>query len=126
LRWAVELVLGEIRENKLLGRREVKAEVLHQGSPTPTRQEIKEAIASQLGTKPELVYIRHIYTEAGIGASRVEAHIYDSEEVAKATEPLYIIARNTPDGKKLLEEAKKKRAERREKRRRKKKGAAKK
>lgn len=123
---AVDLKLEQIRENKLLGRREVVALIIHQGASTPTRQQIREAVAAQLGVEPNMVYVRKIATEFGLGASRAEVHVYSSEDAAKAVEPLYIIARNLPDGKKLLEEAKKRRAEVREKKRRKKKGAAKK
>lgn len=120
----MELKLGEIKDNRPLGRREIYAEVAHMGASTPTRQGLREAIAAQLGVKPELVYIRHVYTAFGAGISEIEAHVYDSEELAKRIEPLYVVARNAPDGKKLLEEAKKLKAERREKRRRKKRGAA--
>ncbi len=122
----MDLRLEQIKENKLLARREVVALITHEGGSTPTRQQVREAIASQLGVKPELVFVRRILTEFGRGASKAEVHIYDSEEQAKVVEPLYVIARNLPDGKKLLEEVKKKKAEIREKKRRKKKGASKK
>ncbi len=122
----MELKLETIRENKLLARREIVATIVHSGSSTPTRQQVREAVAAQLGVKPELVFIKKILTEFGRGVSRAEVHVYDSEATAKVVEPLYIIARNSPDGKKLLEEAKKRKAEIREKKRRKKKGAAKK
>lgn len=121
----MELKLEQIKENKLLGRREVVALIVHEGAPTPTRQQVKEAVASQLGVSPELVLVKNIETEFGRGVSRAEVHVYDSEAQAKIIEPLYIIARNLPDGKKLLEEARKRKAEIREKKRRKKKGAKK-
>ncbi len=122
----MELKLEQIRENKLLGRREVVALIAHEGASTPTRQQVREAVASQLGVSPELVFVRSIKTEFGRGVSKAEVHVYSSEAQAKVVEPLYIIARNLPDGKKLLEEAKRRKAELREKKRRKKKGAKKK
>jgi small subunit ribosomal protein S24e len=51
-----------------------------------------------------------------------EVHIYGDSKLARALEPLYVLARNLgEEGKKLLEEARKKRAERRERRRKKRK-----
>jgi small subunit ribosomal protein S24e len=126
MRPAVELKLEAMKENKLLARREAVVVISHDGAPTPTSQQVRETVASQLGTRPELVFVRKILTEFGRGVSRAEIHIYESESVAKIVEPLYIVARNLPNGKALLEEAKKRKAEIREKKRRKKKGAAKK
>lgn len=122
----MEAKLESVRENRLLNRRETIVVIFHQGQGTPTRQQIREFVASQLGVSQDAVFVRKIESSFGLGMSKAEVHVYNSSDVAKAVEPAYIIARNIPDGKKILEEIKKRRAERREKRRRKKKGAAKK
>ena len=111
-----------IRENKLLGRREALVEALHLNASTPTRQEVREWVAKQLGVDVANVFVRRIRTSYGVGKSLAEVHIYGDSKLARVLEPLYILARNLgEEGKKLLEEARKRRAERREKRRKRKK-----
>ncbi len=111
-----------IRENRLLGRREVLVEATHPKASTPTRQAVREWVAKQLGVDVVNVFVRRIRTEYGVGRSVAEIHVYGDSKLARALEPLYILARNLgEEGRKLLEEARKKRAERREKRRKRKK-----
>jgi small subunit ribosomal protein S24e len=111
-----------IRENKLLGRREVLVDAAHPTSSTPTRQVVREWVAKQLGVDVVNVFVRRIRTDYGLGRSVAEVHIYGDSKLARALEPLYVLARNLgEEGKKLLEEARKRRAERREKRRKKRK-----
>jgi SSU ribosomal protein S24E len=110
-----------IRENKLLARREVLVEALHPKASTPTRQSVREWVAKQLGVDVANVFVRKIKTEYGLGRSVAEVHVYEDSKLARALEPLYILARNVgEEGKKLLEEVRRRRAERREKKRRKK------
>lgn len=111
-----------IRENKLLNRRELVVEAMHQKASTPTRQSVREWVAQQLGVDVANVFVRKIKTEYGIGKSVAEVHIYNDQKLARVIEPLYIITRNLgEEGKKLMEEIKKRRSERREKKRKKKK-----
>jgi len=111
-----------IRENKLLARRELLVEAVHQNASTPTRQSVREWVAKQLGIDISNVFVRRIKTEFGRGRSLAEVHVYNDSKIARVIEPLYILARNLgEEGKKLLEEAKKRRNERREKKKRKKK-----
>ena len=111
-----------IRENKLLGRREALVEALHPNASTPTRQAVREWVAKQLGVDVANVFVRRIRTSYGVRRSLAEVHIYGDSKLARVLEPLYILARNLgEEGKKLLEEARKRRAERREKRRKRKK-----
>lgn len=110
-----------IRENKLLARRELLVEAAHLNASTPTRQSVREWVSKQLGVDVSSVFIRRIRTQYGLGKSVAEIHVYYDSKLARAIEPLYILARNLgEEGKKLLEEARKKRNERREKKRRKK------
>ncbi|AFA38780.1 Ribosomal protein S24E [Pyrobaculum oguniense TE7] len=113
--------ISAIRENKLLARREVLVEISHQKAPTPTRKDVREWVAKQLGVDVSSVFIRKIKTEYGIGKSVAEVHVYSDGKMARIIEPLYIHARNLgEEGKKLLEEVRKKRSERREKKRKRK------
>ena len=109
-----------IRENKLLGRRELLVEAAHINASTPTRQNVREWVSKQLGVDVSNVFIRRIKTQYGVGKSVAEIHVYNDSKLARVIEPLYILARNLgEEGKKLLEEARKRRNERREKKRKK-------
>jgi small subunit ribosomal protein S24e len=111
-----------IRENKLLGRRELLVEAAHINASTPTRQNVREWVSKQLGVDVSNVFVRRIKTQYGAGKSVAEIHVYTDSKLARITEPLYILARNLGDeGKKLLEEVRKRRNERREKKRKRKK-----
>lgn len=98
-------ILGQ-RTNPLLQRKEVEAVVYHVGLSTPQRLQIREELAKALGVDKDLVYVVHVYTQYGIGVSRVIAHIYDDKKVAELVEPLYVRLRNMPrdEAKKILDQ----------------------
>ncbi|MGC9049662.1 30S ribosomal protein S24e [Pyrobaculum sp.] len=107
-----------IRENKLLGRRELLVEAAHLNVSTPMRQSVREWVSKQLGVDVSNVFVRKIKTQYGVGKSVAEIHVYNDSKLARVIEPLYILARNLgEEGKKLVEEARKRRNERREKKR---------
>ena len=97
--------------NPLLQRKEVKAVVYHVGLPTPQRLQLREELAKALGSSPELTYVTHVYTQYGIGVSRVEAHVYFDKNTAELVEPLYVKLRNMPkdQAKKIMDEIRSKR-----------------
>jgi len=86
----------EERENKLLGRKELKIMVFHDLKGTPTRQDLRKLLAEMYKVPLERIYIWRIKTLYGIGRSVVEAGIYESEERAKAIEPKYVLERHSP------------------------------
>jgi len=94
---SIEVV--EVRENKLIGRREVTLRVEHFGKGTPKRLEMREKIAELFKVPLDSVYVRNIKTEYGMNVTWVTAHIYDSSERALEIEPEYIIRRNKPEEK---------------------------
>jgi small subunit ribosomal protein S24e len=93
----------EERYNPLIRRRELVLRVFHGGEGTPSRGLLKKAIASLYNADLNTVYIRSIKTEYGMCASRVEVHIYDSPERARAFEPEYIIKRDEESLSKLAQ-----------------------
>ncbi|MEL9909102.1 MAG: 30S ribosomal protein S24e [Desulfurococcus sp.] len=84
----------EERYNPLIKRIELKLRVGHPGEGTPSKGLLRLELAKVYGKNVNLVYIRNVETEYGLGVSLVEAHIYDSEERVKLFEPEYIIKRN--------------------------------
>ena len=116
----VKLTIDKVVDNPLLRRKEVYATIYHVGVSTPSRLQVRDELAKALGAQADLVYVIHVYTQYGVGVSRVEAHIYEDKKVAEAVEPLYVRLRNMP-----RDEAKKIREEIRSRRRAAKKPAAK-
>lgn len=87
------------RRNELLKRNEVIFSISHDGSPTPSRIEVRREIARILRVNAERVYVRKIESVTGTATSIGEAHIYDSQDQARVIEPEYIIRRNTQQAK---------------------------
>lgn len=79
-------------DNKLLGRREIEAEVSFDAA-TPKRAEIKQAICGKVGANPELMVLRRVSASFGTKAVRVVAHLYPAREALMGTEPVHIRVR---------------------------------
>ena len=87
-------------EFPLLGRSRIVFEVDHAGSSTPKKETIKSEVAKETKVNPELVSIKHIYSNFGLQKAKVIAHIYKDEKTLKFLE--------TPKGKKEKKVKKKK------------------
>jgi small subunit ribosomal protein S24e len=88
---------GEIVEDKynpLIKRREVVIRIAHIGKSTPSRGLVRHEVAKAYNVDVNLVYVREIRTEYGMGVSNAVIHIYESVERAKQFEPPHIIKRN--------------------------------
>ena len=91
----MELKVVSYRYNPLLERKEVYFEVDHSDiRSTPRRADVRKALAEHFGVEIERVIVRKIETMTGTMIARGEAHIYDSEEMARFVEPDYILKRN--------------------------------
>ena len=98
----VDLGLGEgyeayitgDRYNPLIKRRELEITVLHVGKSTPSRIQMRMAVAKALNVDVKRVYVRRLKTEYGLGRTIAEVHVYDSVERALKFEPKHIIERN--------------------------------
>jgi len=76
----------EKKENPLLSRTEILAEISFEKA-TPPDEEVKKQIASQLKVDEALVVVKNIYTEFGSPNAKVTAFIYDSKKALEKTEP---------------------------------------
>ncbi len=96
--------------NPLLKRKEVNIEVDHERQGTPSRLELRKAVASKYNTKPENVYVVDMETRTGTQNSLCVVEVYDDAEIAKQTVPKYIQTRNLPpeERKKVREQEAKK------------------
>ncbi len=82
--------------NPLLKRKEVHVEVDHDAGGTPSRIDLRKAIAAKYNTKPENVYVLNVETKTGTQSALCEAEVYDDPQSAQRTVPKYIQVRNLP------------------------------
>lgn len=81
-------------ENKLLKRREIEA-VMQNSSSTPTRAEIKKAIAKQLKVDEDLVVVNHIGSYFGVPNINIKAKVYDDKKSLEMNARPHMVKRNT-------------------------------
>jgi small subunit ribosomal protein S24e len=74
----MEVELTTVKENPLMDRREVKAEVKHEGEATPSKEDVKSRLAADLGLESENINVKHVYT--GYGNQSSEAFLNINEE----------------------------------------------
>uniref|UniRef100_A0A7C1T199 Small ribosomal subunit protein eS24 n=1 Tax=Thermofilum pendens TaxID=2269 RepID=A0A7C1T199_THEPE len=83
------------RYNKLVGRRELRVALSHEGRGTPSRKEVIEALRNHLKLpESQVIIVKKLLTEYGMGRSTALIHVYDSMERAKMFEPAYILRRH--------------------------------
>ncbi|MBW3010687.1 hypothetical protein KY326_00525 [Candidatus Woesearchaeota archaeon] len=63
---------------------------------TPSRLELRNRLAAQLGVKENLVVIKNVFTDFGARSGRIEACVYKSEEALKKVESEKMIKKHTP------------------------------
>jgi small subunit ribosomal protein S24e len=90
----MELKIQENKENALLDRREIVFTLRHDGETTPSRTQVRQLVASQVGTKTENVVVESMHTEYGRGVSRGVARAYKSADAARTTERVHLLKRN--------------------------------
>ncbi len=101
----MEVTITQQQYNPLLKRKEIAFTINHsQTRGTPTRLEVRSALADMLKTKIEVIYVKSIKTKAGTMTAIGEANAYDSLEQAQHIEAKYIIERNQPKEKKEVAE----------------------
>ena len=73
-------------EHKLLDRKRITAEVVHDKNKTPSKQEIIKELSQRLNINPELINLRHIYTHFGATKSKIIANVYNNLTMLKSLE----------------------------------------
>lgn len=90
----MEIKVTEIRENKLLGRREIYFDILHEGEPTPSRADVKGKLVAMLDLNPGTVVIQYIRSYFGSSVSKGYAKAYETRERMLYIEPEYVLLRD--------------------------------
>ncbi len=93
----MEVKITSKKSNPLLKRTEAGFRI-EQGlqSKTPLRLEVKKALAIELKTNEDLVFIKRMRTLTGTHTTIGIANVYESENQARSVEPEYILKRNKP------------------------------
>ena len=108
----LDLKVKQDTYNPLLKRKEVSLEVEHEGQGTPSRVDLRKAVASKFTTKPENVYIIEVETKTGTQNAVCQIEVYDDAQTAQKTVPKYIQTRNLPpDERKRVREQEAKKGE---------------
>ncbi len=89
----MNIEIKEQREEKLLGRKTIKANISFEGK-TPSRKEIRTELAKAIKEKEEKIIIKHIYTQYGGNKAEIEAAVYNKIEDAKAIENKKLIEKH--------------------------------
>ena len=83
-------------KNPLLGRRDAKILVHHEGSGTPDRLAIRKMASDHFKAPQEKVYVRNVQTRTGGSSAVAVVEIYDDSKLAESIIPSYIKNRNLP------------------------------
>lgn len=93
----MEVKVTSQKENPMLKRKEISFQVEHaQTGHTPSRTEVRKAIAAITKAHESVVLVRKFETKTGTQTAIGLANIYETVEQAKLIEPKYVIKRNNP------------------------------
>jgi len=93
----MEIKLVSSKENPLLKRKEIEFKIEHgPQNKTPSRLEVRKALAIELKIADELVFVKDMRTLTGTGIAIGHANAYQAAAQAKLVEPDYIVKRNNP------------------------------
>jgi len=85
------------KKNQMLKRKEVAFRIEHtQMGATPSRTDVRKAVANALKSEDSLVFLRKFETKTGTRVAFGEANVYENLEQAKLVEPDYIVKRSMP------------------------------
>ena len=101
----MDIEISEQKQNPLLDRTEVRFVAHHANEKTPSRDQIREKLAVQLGSKKSLVVVDSMNSVFGKGATRGYARVYATPDAIGKHEPDYILKRNKLEGLKTKEGA---------------------
>ncbi|AMM53248.1 30S ribosomal protein S24e [Pyrococcus kukulkanii] len=90
----MEIRITEVKENKLIGRKEIYFEIYHPGEPTPSRKDVKGKLVAMLDLNPETTVVQYIRSYFGSYKSKGYAKYYYDKDRMFYIEPEYILVRD--------------------------------
>lgn len=85
-------------ENKLLNRTEVRFKATHGKEKTPTRDQVREALAKNLGGAKDAIVVAEMQSSFGQPTTTGYAKMYANVDAVKKLEPHHIQLRNKLPG----------------------------
>lgn len=82
--------------NSLLGRREAKLIVHHEGAGTPDRTTVRKLASQHFKAQLDRVYVRSISTRTGGSSALCRVEVYEDAKLADKIVPAYLKNRNLP------------------------------
>jgi len=82
----MELKITEKKEDVLLSRKEIIAQITFKGA-TPSKEEIKKQLVSALKADEKLIVTKNVFTSFGSETAKVIAYQYVNEKDMKKIEP---------------------------------------
>ena len=92
----MSLEVLEERVNPLLGRREAKLRIHHEGSGTPDRLTVRRLASDHFKTPVDRVFVKSISTRTGGSSALCAVEVYDDARIAERIVPAYLKNRNLP------------------------------
>jgi len=96
---SVEIVSEHV--NALLGRKDAKLIVHHEGTGTPDRLAIRKIASDHFKTPQEKVFVRSVRTRTGGSSAVCQVEVYGDSKVAGQIVPAYVKNRNLPPGQRV-------------------------
>ena len=82
----MEIEVVDKKINPLMNRTEVKFKIAHDAGGTPTRKDVREAIAKKLGSSKDKVVVDHLRTLFGRAETLGYAKVYKTKKDAQTVE----------------------------------------
>ena len=96
---SVEIVSEHV--NVLLGRKDAKLIVHHEGTGTPDRLAIRKIASDHFKTQQDKVFVRSVHTRTGGSSAVCRVEVYDDSKLAGQIVPAYVKNRNLPPGQRV-------------------------
>jgi ribosomal protein S24E len=96
---SVEIVSEHV--NVLLGRKDAKLIVHHEGTGTPDRLAIRKIASDHFKTQQDKVYVRNVQTRTGGSSAVCQVEVYTDSKLAEQIVPAYVKNRNLPPGQRV-------------------------
>jgi len=96
---SVEIISEHI--NALLGRKDAKLIVHHEGTGTPDRLAIRKIASDHFKTPQDKVFVRSVQTRTGGSSAICKVEVYTDSKLADQIVPAYVKNRNLPPGQRV-------------------------
>ena len=90
----MDIEITSRKDNSLLKRTDVQALVKHSNSPTPGRDDVRDALSKSLGVNKDSVIVASMKSSYGKHETTVFARTYSDRETALKLESDHILIRN--------------------------------